>query len=155
MPIKMKRILFPTDFSDSSEHAFLYAVLLAEQFHTRLDILHVVEDVPFTQHLTVTVEHVEELLEQMAADDRERLKKLYGERIPPEVEITMETVRGAPFAEILAASDRNHSDLVIMGTHGRTGLGHMLMGSTAEKVVRRAHCPVLTIRHPEHCLEHP
>jgi nucleotide-binding universal stress UspA family protein len=62
---------------------------------------------------------------------------------------------GAPFLEIINAAHGEGADLIVLGTHGRTGLAHVLMGSVAERVVRKAHCPVLTIRHPDRTFKHP
>jgi nucleotide-binding universal stress UspA family protein len=115
----------------------------------------VVEEVVFTQHVTVSVEHVDDIVDQLEAEGKKRLKELYAKRVPEGVRTTARTVRGAPFLEILQAARKNKSDLVVMGTHGRTGLSHVLMGSTAEKVVRKCPCPVLTIKHPGHRFEHP
>ena len=72
-----------------------------------------------------------------------------------EVEVATQHGIGVPFQEIVRQAEEHHADLIIMGTHGRTGLRHALLGSVAEKVVRKAPCPVLTVRHPEHEFVHP
>jgi nucleotide-binding universal stress UspA family protein len=95
-------------------------------------------------------ENVEELVKQREAEDR----KLLDEFIPPELKkgITVETIHrvGIPFMEIIKAAREKEADLIVIATHGKSGLSHILFGSVAEKVVRKAPCPVLSIRHPEH-----
>jgi universal stress protein A len=153
--IELKRILVPTDFSKHSHNAMKYAAALAEKFQSEIYLLHVVQDLslflpdaisgtpPYLPPTEQMLAAVRESLDRLA---REQLDKLTVQRLVRE---------GAPFYEIIACARENDVDLIIMGTHGRGLLAHVLMGSVAEKVVRKAPCPVLTVRHPEHEFVHP
>jgi nucleotide-binding universal stress UspA family protein len=81
---------------------------------------------------------------------RERLLKCVNEDTKGRISVEAVVLQGVPFAEIIKASKEYDIDLIVLGTHGRTGLSHAIMGSVAEKVVRKSPCPVLTVRHPEH-----
>ena len=155
MNVRIKKILLPMDFSECSAHAFQYAVFLARQFEARIDLLHVVEDVALTQHITVTVDHVDELLDGVEKEAKRQIKEFHRKRVPKDLRATLRVVRGTPFLEILRCSRQKKSDLIVMGTHGRTGLAHVLMGSTAETVVRKSAVPVLTVKLPGQRFRHP
>ena len=132
--LPIRTILQPTDFSDRSEHAFRLAWSLARDHGARLVLLHVVvptED-PWMQ------------------PDRNEVRKQLNELPAPgaEVRVERQLTEGIPATEILRVAAETHSDLIVMGTHGRTGLSRTLMGSVAEQVVRRASCPVLTVKTP-------
>lgn len=163
--IALKRVLVPTDFSEASEAAVKYGVALARAFHAKLDLLHVV----VRHDLDVSVERqrvVDTLLAEMTAgaapiglDESMRrvARELLGNILSTkdEEELRVEHVLrasgvGGPYVEIVRYAKDFDVDLIVMGTHGRGFVAHMLMGSVAEKVVRRAPCPVLTVRHPEH-----
>ena len=141
--IAVKNILVATDFSAASDAALLYARTLAEQFGARLHVLHVLENV----FLRATVADpraaeataLKRLHERLTDDDRQRLRA---------AAVTAKS--DAPAGEIVAYAEASNIDLVVMGTHGRSGVSHFLVGSVAERVVRTAPCPVLTVRHPEH-----
>jgi nucleotide-binding universal stress UspA family protein len=94
-------------------------------------------------------------VEQFVAAARAALERVVREANAPGVVIHAEVAEGLPFDEIVRLARDRNVDLIVMGTHGHTGLAHVLMGSVAEKVVRRAPCPVLTVRHPEHEFVHP
>jgi nucleotide-binding universal stress UspA family protein len=154
--IDLKRILVPTDFSKHSQNALTYAAALAEKFGAEIYLFHVVQDlalylpdaiaaappptIPFTQLVTAS---------------REALAKVIREQLPAGVRATPEVREGSPLPDIIAFAKEKDIDLIVLGTHGRTGLVHVLMGSVAENVVRKAPCPVLTVRHPEHEFVHP
>lgn len=153
--ISMNTILCPVDFSPSSDYALHYAVDLARMFEARLTLLHVVE-VPFlpsyamagVPDLSLPLEQIEEGARKGLARLVEDCRARYGK-----VETEMRT--GTAFMEIITYAREIDADMIVMGTHGRTGLSHLLIGSVAEKVVRKAPCPVLTIRHPDHVFEMP
>ena len=140
--IALKRILVPCDFSDTSVAAVQYAVALARTFSARLHVLHVGDRAQsqFESEFPIGLEN--------AVEDavRERLLRIVTPQ--EEVELNPEfAVRpGAPAAEIVRYAQDANIDLIVMGTHGRGPVGHMVMGSVAEKVVRTAPCPVLTVR---------
>jgi nucleotide-binding universal stress UspA family protein len=153
--IDLRRILVPTDFSESSYKALTYASAFAESFGAELYLLHVVQDLSL--FLPDAVSGMPPYLppaDQMLATVRESLDRLARERLD---RLTVHRLarEGSPFAEIISCAKENAIDLIIMGTHGRGLLAHMLMGSVAEKVVRKAPCPVLTVRDKEHEFVHP
>lgn len=149
--IALKNILLPTDFSDTSEVALKYARAFADEFNASLHILHILEDpllYPATMewYPTPTVNYREEM--EKAA--RDRLAGLLNEHKGAEVRAQLALRWGSPFVEIVRYAKSENIDLIVMGSHGLGPIGHMLMGSVAEKVVRKAPCPVLIVRHPEH-----
>jgi nucleotide-binding universal stress UspA family protein len=154
--IELRRILVPTDFSKHSDVALTYAAALGEKFAAELYLLHVVQDLAlFIPDAVAVAPPVAPPVEEFLAAAREALGRvcktslLEGLRIHPEVR------EGTPFYEIIRFAKETDIDLVVMGTHGHTGLTHVLLGSVTEKVVRKAPCPVLTVRHPEHEFLHP
>jgi nucleotide-binding universal stress UspA family protein len=155
--IDLHRILIPTDFSKHSHNALTYGAAFAEKFGAELYLLHVVQDLAlFIPDAVAVAPPLAPPIEQFTAAARAALERavqenaaLKGLRVHPEVR------EGTPFYEIIRFAQETDIDLIVMGTHGHTGLAHMLLGSVAEKVVRKAPCPVLTVRHPEHEFVHP
>lgn len=147
--INLKRILVPSDFSECSDAAVRYGVELARKFGAELHLLHVIQD-PATQPWAAEGFAVPllEVIDEWQKDAKKRLEQ----SIAPEdrMHATVTCTIASPFPEILRYAAENEIDLIVMGTHGRGGVTHMLLGSIAEKVVRRAPCPVLTVRQPEH-----
>ena len=142
------RILVPTDFSPPSDAALEYARILAAKFGSSLRILHVIDDptassdfvadgfAPSTEDIRTT------LLEQA----RTRVEGLTNQVDRMRYHAHADALLGMPAATIIDYAAATHASLIVMGTHGRTGLAHLLMGSVAEQVVRTAPCPVLTVR---------
>jgi nucleotide-binding universal stress UspA family protein len=134
-------ILHPTDFSEYSAAAFRYACSLAETTGARLILLHVHEtaSVVFGDLYPVPVD---------LATARETLQGQLLDVVPPIPTIPVErhVVEGYAAEEIVRFAEEHHCDLIVIGTHGRTGLRRLLLGSVAEKVLRKAPCPVLTVR---------
>ncbi len=154
--IELRRILVPTDFSKHSQNALYYAVAFAEKFGAELYLLHVVQDLALFVPDAVTVTPpLAPPIEQLTAAVRTSLKRLSEENHLERFTVHTEVREGTPFYEIVQFARDADVDLIVMGTHGRTGLVHVLMGSVTEKVVRKAPCPVLTVRHPEHEFVHP
>ncbi len=151
--IAIKEIMAPTDFSEPSEIALRYAKALAENFQARLHLVHVIDEnaliYPWTSPdgTPIALGAARTELEQVSAD---RLGKLLTAEEREKFSAQVEILVGSPFLEIITYAKTQNIDLIIMGTHGRGPIAHMLMGSVAEKVVRKAPCPVLTVRHPEH-----
>ena len=143
--IAIKRILIPTDFSETSTAAIGYGIDLAERYGASVHLLHVIErsaippetEFPLGIFEGQTVAR-ERLVTVLSAAQRTAFRS--------EVAVNI----GHPALEIIRYAKDHEIDIIVMGTHGRTGVGHMLMGSVAEKVVRKAPCPVLTVRHPDH-----
>jgi len=146
--IALERILVPTDFSGCSDAALKYGRALNETFGATLHLLHVVQD-PYTQPWAAEAfpTPLGEMLVQWEAQARQRLATLLPEG--DRAGAVIATIVGSPFYEIVRYATEQQIDLIVIGTHGRGPLGHMLLGSVAEKVVRKAPCPVLTVRHPQ------
>ena len=147
--INLKTILVPSDFSECSESALRYGLELARRFDARVHLLHVVQD-PISQPWAADGFSIPlfEVVEKWQTDATERLA-----RSVPQADadrVTIEATVAWPYAEILRYALEHQVDLIVMGTHGRGGVSHFLLGSIAEKVVRRAPCPVLTVRSPQH-----
>jgi len=134
-------ILHPTDFSDRSALALPVASALARDYGARLVVLHVAAPpaVAYTEGVFVPEDH-----EAALAEARRQLELLQA----PGVAAERRFEEGDPVAGILRVAEEIHSDLIVMGTHGRTGLGRLFMGSVAEQVLRKAPCPVLTLKAP-------
>ncbi len=152
MPIEFRRILYPTDFSELSLAAMHYARRLAEAFDAELFCLHVVDD-GYQYWSALGPESVPtgpppEALTKLAS---ERLLKLADEHLTGlGKEVKLDVTLGRPFSEIIVYARENEIDLIVMATHGRGAVAHMLLGSTTEKVVRKAPCAVLTTRSEGH-----
>jgi nucleotide-binding universal stress UspA family protein len=154
--IDLHRILVPTDFSKHSENALSYAAAFAEKFSAELYLLHVVQNLALFIPDAITVAPpIAPPVEQFLTAARAALDRVVQERNLKQLTIRPEVREGTPFYEIIRFAQENDIDLIVMGTHGHSGLAHVLLGSTAEKVVRKAPCPVLTVRHPEHEFVHP
>lgn len=151
MDINIKNIMCPTDFSECAEHALAYAQLLSEICDARLQLLAVFE--PFTYSQGSELFESQYDMANAAMEIEAAFKKQLNDRVTS-LKSKVDKVSGnfavgRPFMEIIKVAREEKADLIIMGTHGRTGLEHVLMGSVAEKVVRRAPCPVLTVKHPD------
>lgn len=144
----LKRILVTTDFSDESRKAFRYAVAFAEQFGAALDVVSIVEPGPIMSGPEMSP------IAMDPSATRESTKQKLGVWIAGEVPSTVQATalvrEGKPFLEIAAVAQERGSDLIVISTHGYSGLMHVLLGSTAEQVVRHAPCPVLVVRQHEH-----
>jgi nucleotide-binding universal stress UspA family protein len=151
----IKKILVPTDFSVHSAEATAWAADLARRYDASVTLIHVYQPVSMALpegYVLMSANALADLLSELdGALAKAKEDMAATERITPETML----LQGVPFAEIVQFAREGSYDLVVMGTHGRTGLRHALLGSVAEKVVRKAHCPVLTIRIPGHTFEHP
>jgi len=144
--MEIRHILAPTDLSELSKQAVDYAFALAHTFGAKLSLLHVIE-LP-TYHLEG---HLPSDLAIRLLDDLERQAKLDLAGLLPgaevaQVAVARHVVVGTPYRKIVEVAASEKVDLIVMTTHGRTGLSHLVMGSVAERVVRTSPCPVLTLR---------
>jgi nucleotide-binding universal stress UspA family protein len=147
--ITLQHILVPSDFSECSDQALRYGLELARKFDATLHLVHVVQD-PATQSWAVDgfALPLLEATDQWLKDAEARLARSVPEPDRPRVKVA--SLLGAVYPEVLRYAQTNGIDLIVMGTHGRGGVSHLLLGSIAEKMVRRSPCPVLTVRHPQH-----
>jgi nucleotide-binding universal stress UspA family protein len=144
--MEIRHLLVPTDFSESSRRALDEAVGLAQTFGAKLTLLHVVELPSYVTDGHTPVHVSTALRDDLQGHAQQELAKLPPGGSGAPVEIVRRVVVGAPHQQILAAAVAERVDWIVMATHGRTGLSHLVMGSVAERVVRTAPCPVLTIR---------
>ena len=151
--IVLRNILLPTDFSESALQATRYALELARRFQAKLHLLHVIED-------PVVYLPMFESFPLPSRQDFEQFAQTRLENwILPEdqqgLELVYRWAHGRPFVEIVRDAKANDVDLIVLGTHGRGVAAQLLMGSVAEKVIQKAHCPVLTVRPEGHQFVHP
>ena len=152
MSTRIKKILCPTDFSENSEHALKYALALATLTQADLQLFHVVEPITYpqsTEFFEPVLDEVE-LMMKMEAAFQQQLEDQVTTLKAEYPQISGKRVTGNTFLEIIQVARVEDVDMIVMGTHGRTGLAHVLIGSVAERVVREAPCPVLTVKHPGH-----
>jgi nucleotide-binding universal stress UspA family protein len=148
--INLKRILVPTDFSESAENAQRYGTSFAKEYRAQLVLLHVVETLSVGYASDLFPVPMTEVFEEMASYARAELSKLAEKARARGVDVRELVVQGKPATEILRVAREEESDIIVLGTHGKGVLDHALFGSTTERVVRRAPCPVLTCRLAEH-----
>lgn len=149
------RILVPIDFSVHSTEALRVAAQLAQLCDARITLLHVYEVRAYPILEGMIAPSPGQLAEMLVATRTLVDRAAEQTRAAGAPDVTRDLVEGSPFAEIVRYARTNGHDLIVMGTHGHTGLRHALLGSVAERVVRKAPCAVLTVRHPEHRFEHP
>ena len=146
--LQLQKILFPTDFSKCAEQALAHAVFLAEKYGAEIHVLHVItifEDQPSV--VSNEIAETKEMVRKLEDIAEKQLNKLLDSHSSNDIKIITEIKRGLSAAPaILEYVSDKQIDLIVMGTHGRRGLGHLLLGSAAEEVVRLAPCPVFTIR---------
>jgi nucleotide-binding universal stress UspA family protein len=139
--LNLRNILHPTDFSELSQHAFTLACSLARDHGAKIIVLHVYP--PPVNYGEIIARQQPEPYEDVLRHNLEEIRCLDGS-----IEVEHHLVEGEPAKEIVRLATEMDCDMIVMGTHGRTGLGRLFMGSTAEAVVRHAPCPVLTLKTP-------
>ncbi len=144
-----KRICCPIDFSQASRAAMEVAADLARRFGAELVLLHAYP-IPGYTFPDGSVVASPKMMQDLAEQAQRHLDewRVEAERLAGTPRVVVDKAIGEPAAEIVSFAKGRGVDLLVLGTHGRTGLEHALMGSIAERVVRRAHCPVLTVRPP-------
>jgi nucleotide-binding universal stress UspA family protein len=151
--IMIKKILIPTDFSPSAMQALKYAVELNTIFHARLYLLHVLQDITDYSEFNLSPSILPQLYAEFEQNATRRLEEIMTSLVPADTTCDTYIIHGLPFFEILQFAKDESIDLIVIASHGRTGLKHVLFGSTAEKVVKKAPCPVLTIGSQVSCAE--
>jgi universal stress protein A len=146
--LKIKKILVPIDFSEGARKALRYAVPFAKTFGASLSLVHVVEPPSFPVDMPVYAPIRSE--EELAQEAKSRLFSLADEDVDEFVPVNVHVRTGQAYREVTDLAKELETDLIIIATHGYTGLTHLLLGSTAEKVARYAPCPVLIVRETEH-----
>ncbi len=148
--MKVERILFPTDFSEGSSHALPYAVDFTKHYDAQLYILHVVYDI--TQATGLHIPHIstEEVSKELNDWAAKQIDSCCIEETRGLPNVEKRIVQGIPYEETLKFAEEEKIDMIVMGTYGRAGIQRLIFGNTAERVVRKAPCPVLTVRVPEH-----
>ena len=148
MELQFSKILVPIDFSDFSKSALKYAVIFAKQYHAQLMLVYVLEPVIYPPDFSMGQITLPTVNFEMDKRAKEELDKLAETEIGSLVEVRTVLKTGKPFVEIIETAKEEDADLIIISTHGHSGVEHILFGSTADKVVRKAPCPVLTLREP-------
>jgi nucleotide-binding universal stress UspA family protein len=148
--IEIKKILTPTDFSEYSQFALRYAVALAESFKAKLYVMHVCEHSVTGAGTEAYHFSIPEFLADLEKNEKDTLSRIVQEIQARGVDAEPVFVTGRAYVDIVEKAKELEVDLITLATHGRKGFSHFVFGSTAEKVVRLAPCPVLTVKHPEH-----
>lgn len=148
METAIKKVLVPIDFSDYSKSALKYAVSFAKSFNADIILVYVVEPVIYPPDFSMGQIAMPSINSEWDDRAKDELQKLAKNEIT-DIKNTKTIIKtGKPFVEIVETAKEENVDLIIIATHGRSGVEHILFGSTAEKVVRKAPCPVLTLREP-------
>jgi nucleotide-binding universal stress UspA family protein len=145
-----RRIGFCTDFSENADQAFVVARDMAAKFGASLEIIHITVSLVHSPPVHATympVEYDPEFVEQVSRAAMKSIEERYLSRLPEAMLHSVSVVSGYAATEILRISEEKGLDLLVMGSHGLTGIAHVLFGSTAERVVRKAGCSILTVRH--------
>jgi nucleotide-binding universal stress UspA family protein len=148
--IALRRILLPTDFSESARHALGYAVSFATEYKAELLVLHVVEDIAVSYASDLFPVPMARVFDELSGYAKVELGKLAAQARERGVSVREVLAQGRPSVEIVRVAREESVDLIVLGTHGKGVLDQALFGSTTERVVRHAPCPVLTTRPSEH-----
>ena len=147
--VAINRILVPTDCSDLSKNALKSAIKMAQTFNAKLTLLMVVQksdsvDPNNRKYLSLSL--VRKMRDEFERENKKKLRNFWNTAFDPEIPVEHVILKGNPYLQIIDYAKKSNSDMIVMGTHGRTGLQHLVMGSVAEKVVRYSRVPVLTVK---------
>jgi universal stress protein A len=148
MEPNIKKVLVPIDFSDYSKNSLRYSINFVKCFNAELILVYVVEPIIYPPDFSmgqIAVPAMDVELDKRAAEE---LAKLARTEIPHQMKVKTIIKTGKPFVEIIETAAEENVDLIIIASHGHSGVEHILFGSTADKVVRKAPCPVLSLRDP-------
>jgi len=146
--MEIKRILFPTDFSEGSSNALQYAIDMTKRYGAKLYLIHVIYDIAKATGWYVPHTSMDEMYKDIEKGAEKELGRYGLEELRGLKGIEKSVLKGVPHDVIVKFANDNKIDLIVMGTHGRKGVGRLLFGSTASQVVRYSPCPVLTVRIP-------
>ncbi len=142
---EIKKILIPIDFSDHSLFALEYAKLFAEKFNAELILLNVVEPIMFVADLTMGQVNIPSIEGELIQKSEDKVNEIVN-ALKDKYNVRGLVKLGKPYTEIIEFAKSENVDLIVIGSHGHTGVEHLLFGSTAEKVIRKSTCPVLIVR---------
>ena len=142
--MELTKVLVPTDFSNHSDQALQWGASLAGKYAARMLLLHVIP--PAVEEVSARGSASEEAIMDLEAKVEARLYEIISQELQESLPVDVKIAVGKPAEEILRVAHEEGVDLIVMGTHGHTGLTHVLLGSTAETVLRNAPCPVFTVR---------
>jgi nucleotide-binding universal stress UspA family protein len=147
---EIKKILYATDFSENSKWALTYALSIAQKYDAKIYIIHVIQQptYPLGMYAEISFDAMDKFNRNISDVTEKEMKNLCEVEMQGFKNYESMTINGTPFIEIIRTAKEKEVDLIVVGTHGRTGLDYVLFGSTAEKVVRKASCPVLSVRLP-------
>ena len=150
--INIQKVLFPTDCSENSEDALAYAIEITKKFNAKLLILNVTSELEIYggDNDYLSPANYKKMVEAADADSKKQLKAYWEKFEESDIKVELMQVKGDPFKEIVLFAQDNKMDIIVMGTHGRTGIQHIMMGSVAEKIVRYSPIPVLTVKNKKH-----
>lgn len=146
---QISRIVVPIDFSEYSKKAFRYAIDFAQTFGAEMILVYVVEPIIYPADFSFGQVALPSMEREIQDRSLEQLQVLIQKEVPAGIRARSTIRSGKPFVEIIQLAKEEKADLIIIATHGHSGIEHVLFGSTAEKVVRKSPCPVLSIRSPE------
>ncbi len=146
--MEIKRILFPTDFSEGSAHAIPFVADLTKHYGAKLYVIHVIYDVARATGWYVPHVSMDEMYRDIEANARKELEQCCREELRGYKDMEYAILKGVPHEEILKFAEENNISMIVIGSHSRKGLDRVIFGSTAERVVRNSHCPVLTVGLP-------
>ncbi len=149
MGVKWHKIVCPVDLSEVSMGALRLAVSVADQCEASLVVMNVVEPIVAPSDFTFGPLTTGEVEDRLVERSEQALKELAANLDLPPARVAVRVERGRASSEIVRAAQEEKADLIVIGTHGYTGVAHVLLGSTAERVIRKAPCPVLTVRAPD------
>ena len=146
VPEEVKNILVPVDFSTYSAEALKYAVAVGETFSSRLHLLYVVEEPVYPAFYASGVSSILEIMSNLPSRAKRAMTRFLKDNAPTELKVVKEVREGKPESEILDYAEEKNIDLIVMATHGLSGLDRFILGSTTERVIRKAVCPVLSVK---------